>query len=252
MAKIGDIFDMLGEWAPFDSALEFDNAGLMVGNMDDAVSRIAVALDLTDDVLDRARENGCDLIITHHPAIFTPLKTLDTHSAVYRAAASGIGVISAHTNLDAADGGVNDVLAYTLAVADARPLSGTGEPPMARMGCIEPLSDRVLAEWCKKALGVGAVKYVPTDRIIHKVAVCGGAGGDFIEAVAAAGADAYVTGECRHHERLLAARLGIGLFECGHYCTEQVIKAVIADRLHDYFQDIEVVVLDESDVAKYI
>ena len=168
MAKISDVFDMLDEWAPFSTALEFDNAGLMVGNMDDMASRVAVALDLTDDTLEAAKEQGCDLIVTHHPAIFTPLKALDTHSLVYRAAASGIGIISAHTNLDAADGGVNDVLAYTLAVADAQPLIGTGEPPMARIGHIEPLSDRVLAEWCKKALGVGAVKYVPTDRIIHK------------------------------------------------------------------------------------
>lgn len=252
MATIRDIFGMLNEWAPFSTALEFDNAGLMVGNMEDAVSHVGVALDLTDATLEAARISGCDLIITHHPAIFTSLKALDTHSAVYQAAANGIGVISAHTNLDAADGGVNDVLAYTLAIADAQPLPGTGEPPMARIGHTQPLSDRVMAEWCKKALGVGAVKYVPTDRIISKVAVCGGAGGDFIEAVAAAGADAYVTGECRHHERLLAARLGIGLFECGHYCTEQVIKAVIADRLHDYFEDIEVSVLDESDIAKYI
>lgn len=252
MIQLKDVYRMLDGWAPYSTCLDFDNAGIAVGNMSDEVSRIAVALDLTDETLAAAAENGCDTVVTHHPAIFKPLSVLDSHSAVCRAAAKGIAVISAHTNLDAADGGVNDALAYALGLNGAEPLAGTGQPPMARICTVSPINDVALAEQCRRRLGVGAVKYVPTDRIIGRVAVCGGAGGDFIEAVAACGADAYITGECRHHERLEAARLGIGLFECGHFCTEQVVKAVVADRLRDAFADIEVLVLDEHDVARYI
>ncbi len=268
MAKLRDILKFLDSWAPIDTALEFDNVGLLVDSDNHEVKRVAVCLDITGDTVSAAENASADLIVSHHPVIFSPLKRVEADSPVFSLVKSGIAAICMHTNLDAAEGGVNDTLAEKLGLCNIEPLDGDENyPPMARMGDIgnigdidgngdmganEPMTADRFAAYLKERLGCGGVKYVPTDRGIKKVAVCGGAGEEFIFAAKEHGCDALVTGESKHHINLAAAKLGIGLFCCGHFATEQVIKQTVANRLKENFSDIEVVLIDENDPSRYI
>lgn len=251
VSTVGDFYDAINEFAPFATQMSFDNSGLLIGDRNGPVSKVAVALDATINTIKSAADNKCGLLITHHPVIFNPLRCMATDSEAYVAAKLGVAIISAHTNLDAADGGVNDCLATAIGMSNVSKLSdGSPYPPMARIGDVPSMSDVELAQQLKKALGCSRVKTVRVNDIIRRVAVCGGAGGDFIACAKEAGADALITGECKHHERLLAMKMGINLFECGHYCTEQVVKSKLVEIISKLCD--EVVVLDESDPAEYI
>lgn len=254
MLKVADIYNKLNEIAPFDTQLSFDNAGLLVGNMDDNVSKIAIALDATPETVKSAHDNGCDLLITHHPIIFNSIKSLSEIDAAYHAVKLGVCVISAHTNLDASFGGVNDCLCDKIGVVDAKPLSnGEDTVPLARIGTVKAefaTSCNSYAELLKKCIGCGSIKLTQSKANISTVAVCGGAGGDYILAAKYSGADALVTGECKHHERLLAKQIGISLFECGHYCTEYLVKEYLYNQLKTVLDNI--IIINENDPAIYI
>lgn len=127
MLKIKDYYNAINKFAPFSLAESWDNVGLLVGNMEDQAFNVLLALDVTSKVIDEAIEKNIDLIITHHPLIFNPIKQLDSNSLVYRLAQHGIGLISAHTNLDIAKGGVNDALANALGLSNLQPLNITGK-----------------------------------------------------------------------------------------------------------------------------
>lgn len=254
MPTVKEIYDMLDCWAPFNTALGFDNAGLLVGSGDRAVSKVAVCLDITADAVSKASALGAQLIVSHHPVIFDPMRSLDTAHPVYRLAAADISAVCAHTNLDAAVDGVNDALAHALGMENVQPLTDgdPDHPPMVRIGDVPKMSADEFAAFIKQRLGVGGVKYVPTAKAIRRVAVCGGAGGEFVFDALKDGCDALVTGESKHHLNLFARENGIALYVCGHFATEQVIKNRIAKRLADSFGSLEVIVLDESDPAKYL
>ena len=117
---VNDIYSFLNEFAPFDTACDFDNAGLLIGGKDAEVVKFIVALDCTEAVVDEAIQKGAQLIITHHPVIFSGLKSVLADSLVYRLIENNVSVISAHTNLDIADGGVNDCLAKALELNDVK------------------------------------------------------------------------------------------------------------------------------------
>ncbi len=255
LTKVSDIYNKLNEIAPFNTQLGFDNSGLLVGDMDSKVTKIAIALDATPYTVNKSAEQGCDLLITHHPIIFGALKSLSSNDAAFHAIKCGVSVISAHTNLDAAVDGVNDCLSNVIGLTNVAPLSnGDDIVPLARIGFMK--SDRIMstvdfAEFLKEYIDCSAVKLTQSDNnIIKSVAVCGGSGGDYITAAKNAGADALITGECKHHERLLAAQIGLNLFECGHYCTEQFVKIQIYKEINRIFN--KVIIIDEKDPAIYI
>lgn len=125
MLKVKDYYNAIDEIAPFRLAESWDNVGLIVGGACDSANKVMLALDVTNKVIDEAVESDIDLIITHHPVIFHPLKSLSSSSLVYKLAAHGIAVISAHTNLDIAQGGVNDALAEKIGLIDIKPLAVT-------------------------------------------------------------------------------------------------------------------------------
>ncbi len=254
MTKISEIYSLINQFAPFDTQLSFDNAGLLIGNADDCVTKIAISLDATPDTVKTAYENGANLLITHHPVIFGSLKSISKYDAAYHAIRLGVSVISAHTNLDAAVGGVNDCLCMAIDLCNIKPLSSDDDVvPLARIGDIKDsnyMSSADFGELLKKSIKCGGIKLTATDNQIKRVAVCGGSGGDYIIAAKNSGADALVTGECSHHHRLLAKQLGITLFECGHFCTEQTVKA----KLYEIIKPIcnNVFIIDETDPAIYI
>ena len=248
-----DILEFIDSFAPFNTALPFDNAGLLVGDGQKEANKIGVVLDVTDEAVEYAAQNGIDLIVSHHPVIFNPLKKLTTDSVPYLLAKHDIAVISAHTNLDAAKGGVNDALANALELENIVPLAesdGGDFPPMGRIGELkQPISDRDFAKFVANKLCTKA-KTVLSGKEIARVALCGGAGEDFIAPALKAGADALVTADVKHHNLLLAKSLGLCLIDAGHFETENVVVPVLAEKLAA-FSATETVIIPQSPPAEW-
>lgn len=237
---VKDIFDFLNERAPFDTCEEWDNVGLLVGSGRLPATRVLVALDATDGALEAAKAIGADLIVTHHPVIFAPLKRLTADSIPYRLAAAGIDLIAAHTNLDKAEGGVNDTLAARLGLADVT----VAADEYTRIGTLtEPMSARDFAAHVAGVLDT-PVRY-SGDKEVRTVAVCGGSGGDFMLRCIGA-ADAYVTGEVHHHEWLAAAG-HVNVIEAGHYATEVPVVDTLCTWLTEAFPDLTVIPYRDGD-----
>lgn len=342
---IGTLINYLEQLAPRRLAMEWDNPGIQLGSLDGTARNVLVALDLNEPVLEKARKSGADFIVTHHPLIFEPLKSLRTDQPRGRLLAAllaaGITVYSLHTNLDAAQGGVSDALAKRLGLTDIQVLQETGREKMEKIVVFIPaghenqvllamtaagagwignyshctfqvpgtgtfmpqegtspfigetgklervqeirletivpaaLRNRViqamikahpyeevaydvyplqnegashgfgrigklpapvsLAEFAsrvKDALSAAQLKIVgDRDKVIKKVAVCGGAGAALIKPSVFAGADVLVTGDLKYHEAQEAAALGLAVIDAGHDVTEQVVIPVLCDYL---------------------
>lgn len=237
--KVCEILRFLDSVSPFETALSFDNVGLLVGNEQDEVSGILVTLDCFDEVIDRAEDLGANLIITHHPIIFSPLKAVTDESLVYRLISKKISVISVHTNLDIAEGGVNDALCTALGLYDVETVVAE-DGFLLRMGELDEAEDPYgFARHVKETLG-GGVKFVAGDRDILKVMVCGGSGSDYLFDAFKNGADALVTSDVKHHLFIEAGKLGISLYDAGHFNTEDVVIAPLCRDLSAAFPEIPV------------
>ena len=235
-----DILQALDKKAPFSLAEEWDNVGLLIGSADHEVSRVLVTLDATVGAIEAAKAVGAELIVTHHPVIFSPLKELDSNGIPYALAAAGIDVISVHTNADKANGGVNDVLAARLGLNDLR----TTEDGFCRIGTLgEPTDATSFAKTVAETLDT-AVR-VNDGGLIRTVAVCGGSGGDFITPLAGE-IDAFVSGEVRHHQWLEANALGVTVVEAGHYATEVPIVDTLCEWLNEAFPALTVTAYDDT------
>ena len=219
MLTIQQVYDFINERAPFDTQLAFDNSGLLVGAPDREVTGVHFALDVTNRVIDEAVANGANLIVTHHPMMFSPVKRLveTEHEArlLCRLIREGISLISAHTNLDQAVGGCNDALSQAIGLTD---IQGEG---FVRVGTLpHPMAAADLATHIRNQLGdVVRVMGDPL-AVITKVGMCSGSGADEWPGAAAMGAQAFLTGEVKHHIALEAADSGIVMLEAGHYATE--------------------------------
>lgn len=193
--------------APSRLAEDWDNVGLIVGRHNHPVRRVLVALELCDEVLGEAREHGCDAILTHHPPIFPTLSALTDAGAgelVLRAAEGRVAVLSAHTNLDSAPGGLNDVMADLLGISSAGALRPSPTDPgcgLGRVGRVHPTTLGGLVERVRERFGAPAISYAgdPWTRV-ERVACCTGSGGSLIAEALAAEADAYVTSDLRYHD----------------------------------------------------
>ncbi len=223
---VQDVYRILEQHAPFATAEEWDNSGLLVGDAAAPVTKIVVALDATDAVIDCAIREQAELIVTHHPVIFDPLTAVMHGTPVYRLVQAGITVISAHTNADKAAGGVNDALCEALG------LSHTEITPdgLCRIGTLPAnMSASVFADYVAQCLSTSVRVSEGTDTI-RTVAVCGGAGADLVIPLLSE-VDAAVTGEVKHHE-WLSVPAAKTLVDGGHYATE--IRVV--DRLAAWIQ----------------
>ena len=237
--KISDIYTMLDEKFNFSSALAYDNPGHLVGSMQDEVNGILVCLDCTEEAVTEAIEKGANLIVSHHPVIFDGLKAVTEESIVFRLIRNGISVISVHTNLDQADGGVNDVLCQKAGLEKVEKVADH-EGFLYRIGELaEPLSAEEFATKVSKSLDY-PVKYVGENTHIKRVAVCSGSGGSMLYEVAEQGIDAYLTADIKHDVFMDAHAMGIALFDAGHFGTEDIIVAPLAEELKKAFPDIDV------------
>lgn len=227
--KIREVYDFLNSVAPYDTQCEWDNSGLMTGSLDKEADSVMLCLDCTNDVIEQAVANGCKLIVSHHPLIFKPLKCVKADTPLYNAIRNDITVLSCHTNLDMAKDGVNDILCRTLNIKNVQHLFAEGVPIM-RMGEVDEMSANDFASLVKIKLN-NSVKFTDSGKTVKKVAVCGGAGGEYIREAINAGCDTFITGEAKHHEYLDAKRLNINLLVAGHFSTEKIVLESLCDKL---------------------
>ncbi len=243
MASVHDIEQALYELAPRELAAEWDNVGLLAGRRDRAVHKVLVSLDVTAAVVEEARQWGAELIAAHHPVIFHPVKRVTDQDPageiLLRLAEHGIAAVCMHTNLDAAQGGVNDALAAALQLEEAAPLEGGGG--IVRTGRLpRPVSVPDFLFAVQEALGAGGLRCTDGAKPISRVAVGGGACGEFLWAAAAAGCDAFVTADVKYNQFLDAAALGLTLVDAGHFPTEDVVCPVLARHLSERFPELAV------------
>lgn len=243
MASVHDIEQALYELAPRELAAEWDNVGLLAGRRDREVHKVLVSLDVTAAVAEEARQWGAELIAAHHPVIFHPVKRVTDQDPageiLLRLAEHGIAAVCMHTNLDAAQGGVNDALAAALQLEEAVPLEGGGG--IVRTGRLpRPVSVPDFLFAVQEALGAGGLRCTDGAKPISRVAVGGGACGEFLWAAAAAGCDAFVTADVKYNQFLDAAALGLTLVDAGHFPTEDVVCPVLARHLSERFPELAV------------
>lgn len=248
---VNDVYEYINSIAPFEKQCEWDNSGFIVGDKNAVISKIGVVLDITNDAVKYVSENRIDLIVSHHPVIFRGIKTVTADEPTYMLIKNGISAICAHTSLDIAKGGVNDALAETLGFKNATPLSDCGETEMVRVAEINGISGEELAKLCADKLST-SVSVADSGKTIKKVALCGGAGADFMHDAANAGCDAYITGEAKHHEFLEAKAIGLTLISAGHFETENPVVTVLADNLKNNFDCGVEIIPQESPVKYYI
>lgn len=245
---VKDIYNFLDSIAPFNQQCEWDNSGMLVGENDKEVQKIALVLDITAEAVKKAAEIGADLIISHHPVIFRAVKTFTDNDPAFLIARNGISAICAHTSLDCADGGVNDVLAASLGFENVSSLPVDGEAAMVRFAETDTDADTLAKLICEK-LGTG-VRIADSGKKIKKVAFCGGGGGCFIEAVAESGCDAYITGDVSHHEFLNALALGLTVIAAGHFETENPVISVLEEKIRKNFA-VETEIIPQDSPVKY-
>ena len=260
MIKVNDVYKLMKAIAPLEMALESDNVGFLVGCEDTEVSKILICLDITGDVITEALEAGAQVIVAHHPMFFTLESVTDTDligKKVVRLLSGGISAICMHTNLDAARGGVNDALAIAVGIADksreAAPLSeerrlDSGEiVSLGRVGylekacCMSEYLDRL-----KKALKVNGIRYHDAGRDVHKIAISSGSGGGEWDNAKKSGCDTFVTADIKYHMFLEAKELSINIIDGGHYCTENLVSDVLAEKLSMAFPSVEVIISNKQ------
>ena len=219
---VNDIFDYLNSLYPVNTACDFDNPGILVGDKHAEVKRSVISLDCTDSAIDKAVKNKCQLIITHHPVIFEPLKKVLSDSPVYRLIKNGISVISMHTNLDIGENGVNDTLCDVLELNNTEKYIADDGFPLNTAFLPYQMSPEQLAGYIKKKLG-GRIKYSSGSDKINRVLVCSGSGGSYFTELIRSGCDALITADVKHNVFIDAARLGKSVFDAGHFETEDVV-----------------------------
>ena len=252
MITLQTLSDFINQIAPYNTQCPWDNSGLLVGDPAGPVQCAAFALDLTNETLQQAIDCGADVLITHHPVIFNPKRNLLAGDPVYALCKSGLAAISVHTPWDCAAGGVNDVLCELLGLVHTTGVASDETAlPMARIGDIAPCAPKDFAKRCARALGT-TVQLVEGRETIRRVAVCGGAGMDFFFDALALGADAYLTGEAKHHELLLAADCGKTLVVGGHFATETLSMAALQNRVQTAFPALQTVLLRQPAPVSFI
>lgn len=242
MPTVHDIESALYALAPKALAAEWDNVGLLAGSADREVRSVLVALDITEPVVEEAERMGADLIVSHHPVIFHPVKSITDRDPsgrlLIRLVRSGTGAVCMHTNLDAAQGGVNDALASALGLQDAAPVAEGG---IARIGTLpEAMALPGFLARVKNALRPNGIRYVDGGRPIRKVAAGGGACGDFLWEAAALGCDAFVTADLKYNHFLDAGVLGLTVIDAGHFPTEDVVCPMVVRYLREKFPEVQV------------
>lgn len=242
--SVNEIINIMEKIAPSRFVLDWDNAGLLLGNSNQSVHKILVCLDITESTIKEALHLGCNLIISHHPLIFYPLKQIqEDHNVgklIYMLIKHNIAIFAAHTNLDIAAGGTNDILAELLELKDIHPLSAKSPyidyENRTGMGRIGVVPDKItLHKLCDKLSCLCNSKMIRTigdkQNRIQKIAICTGSGSEVIPWSVNASADVLVTGEIKYHDALEVISRNFTVVEIGHFSSEWIVIPFLIKRL---------------------
>jgi dinuclear metal center YbgI/SA1388 family protein len=249
MTTVRDILSYLDTIAPKYMKMDWDNVGLLCGSSSQNVGTVLIALDPFEDVCQEAIDIGADLIVTHHPIIFGSLKAItdetSTGRAILNLARHGISAINAHTNLDCAPGGVNDVLAGMLSLQDVQVINPSGEDAqgrpwgLLRMGSVQLQPLEEFLKEVKTALQCEGLRYAG-ERPVEKVAVGGGSCGSALMDAYNAGCDTFVTADIKYNQFFDAVTLGMNIIDAGHFHTENPVVTYLAEKISEAFPEITV------------
>jgi len=257
MNTVREVYDFLNSVWKFKNMPEYDNSGFLIGDFNAPVTKIMCCLDATADVIGQAKALGAQLIVSHHPVIFDPLKNLKSSKPAYNAAAAGIAVISVHIPLDEHIEGANKVLCERLGLFPKGPFAEK----------ISLCGDRLCEGWIGElsslqtphelAAEIGRILNAPVifcdgGKPIKTVVVCGGSGSFLIEQVIEAGFDCLVTSQLKHEDVIEARAAGLTLIDATHFGTEIHIVCMLRDKLAHKFTEIEVVHAKESNPLQTI
>ena len=250
MITVHSILEYIETLAPQSMKMDWDNVGLLCGSRGTPVTKVLVALDPFEGVVEEAAAFGAELIVTHHPLIFRPLPRVTDETSIGRSVMKmcrhGICAINAHTNLDCAPGGVNDALARVLGLTDIsviepKGLTAEGDAwGLLRRGTVANQSLGEFLSHVKNALGCPGLRYVDGGKPVRKVAVGGGSCADGMLAALDAGCDTFVTSDIKYNQFWDAHELGLNLIDAGHFYTENPVTPVLAAKIAAKFPEIEV------------
>ena len=255
---LSEIIRILDNLAPPSLAEEWDNSGLQLGDPAWPVKKIWIALDPTLPVVEAACAQDVDLLITHHPLIFKPLKAIEFHTplgaVLNLATRQNLAIFAAHTNLDSAPGGLNDMLAHRIGLKDLKPLTPGGEvrrsqydidplvsqgprPGIGRVGRLGKAMDlKSFAQAIKAKMGLELLKFAGDPHLsVKKAAVCTGSGSSLLSNFFASGAQVYVSGDIRYHDARDIEAASLGVIDIGHFWSENFIAEAFAQRLGTIF-----------------
>lgn len=253
MAKISDIYAVLNDVFPFSSAEKWDNSGYLVES-DCDVKKVIVSLDATCVVVNEAIEKKAELIVCHHPVIFSALSSLSLKNPAVLALKNSIGIISAHTNYDVSNLGADALLEKKLecelGFCDVKLLDATDfieESGFGRIGTLKtPLKSRELAAKLVKIFETDCMRFTPCEKEISKIAFCCGGGSSYVEKAISLGCDAYITSDVKHSHFISAKNADMALYAPTHYQMEKAAMQNMANLLSSSFPELEII-LSESE-----
>ena len=248
--RVTDMIQLMETMAPLLLAESWDNCGLQVGDPQWPVNKVAIALDPLFPVIQSAVAQGVDMVITHHPLIFKPLRKIDLNESEGRVIAaalkSQIAIYAAHTNLDSACQGINDLLSRTIGLDHLLPMvpsphqsgpdlaeSPSGLVGMGRFGMLNPgMSVAQLALKIKQQFGLKQIRVAGrSGRMVRKAAVCSGSGASLLTEFMASDADVFISGDFRYHDARAIEDAGRALIDIGHFASEHIIVEALNARI---------------------
>ena len=249
MVQVKQVLHCLEQAAPYELAESWDNVGLLVGDPDAPVDGVLCALAITEAVVDEAAERGCNLIVAHHPVIFTSVSrvTADTVTGriLIQMIRKGISGICMHTNMDCASEGVNDLLAASLGLTDVENMGAGETGTLGRVGNLpHAMTLEEFARHVKLSLGANGVRVADGGKPVRRVAVGGGACGKLMDFAVNKGADTFVIGDCSYDLMCRARDIGLNLLDAGHFPTENPVARGFRDLIAAQMPDLNVQVSD--------
>ena len=243
---VGDFLALVERLAPIELAEPWDNPGLQIGDSGQKITNVFSSLDPTLDALITASETNAQVLFTHHPLIFKSVSHIETNAypgqILALAARRNISVVAAHTNLDVAKGGINDILANLMGLSSVEVLQPHPKEPgvgLGRVGNLPKVTNLFnLANNVGRMLGADHIRLVgPKADPVRRIAVVGGSGASLVSSAAKSGADVLITGDVGHHAALEAKTLGIALMDAGHFYTEKAAFNIFCKNLEFFFKE---------------
>ena len=247
MRIVNDVIREMERIAPPYLKEDFDNVGLMVGDRKRSVKKVLLALDCTLNVIEEAKKEDVDLIITHHPLIFRRPNNITTDTLqgkkIIELIKNDISLYSSHTNLDSVEEGLNSTIVSILGFEKGKILENNKREQSAGLGRLVSLADSIsleeLVNKIKKALNINNLRVVKGNDKISKIAIINGSGQDFIGKAVSLGADCIITGDTTYHFASDYKEMGVSILDVGHFASEQIVFFDVMKRLEEKFEDIE-------------